>query len=160
MWCIVYKNKECCLTSYNSWSSLTQQKKIALKYHGKSGWSRKIDLQWINRTSGNWGATAKQRTLSFCWCCSLQKRIIFLPMTHMVVDSYPKYIKITTSCIFRKQILKILILKIVYRTKERILNKEISNGEKHLKKWLAPLIIREVQIKITLRFLSSMYHNG
>jgi hypothetical protein len=39
-----------------------------------------------------------------------------------------------------------------YRTKQRIHNRGISNGKKHLKKCSKYLVIREMQIKTTLRF--------
>ena len=39
-----------------------------------------------------------------------------------------------------------------YRTKPRINNRGISNGKKHLKKCSLSLIIREMQIKMTLRY--------
>jgi hypothetical protein len=44
------------------------------------------------------------------------------------------------------------VLKIGYRAEQRILNRGISNGHEHLKKCLTPLVIREMQIKMTLRF--------
>ena len=39
-----------------------------------------------------------------------------------------------------------------YRTKQRIYNRNAQMAEKHLKKCLKSLVIREMQIKTTLRF--------
>ena len=39
-----------------------------------------------------------------------------------------------------------------YRSKQRIFNRSIANGQKTLKKLLDILAIREMQIKMTLRY--------
>jgi hypothetical protein len=39
-----------------------------------------------------------------------------------------------------------------YRSKQRILNRRLSNAQKHLKKYSTLVAIREIQIKVTLRF--------